>query len=398
MALDRLSLPLAGKVIAFILLCVGLIALFRLAPPFRAGKIAVDDFVEYWAAGRLSLHGAYTYSPKELLVLEQRAGWRYGDPTPMWNPPWTLPLVMPFGIFDYPVSRLLWFAANTAIIIFCACLIYRFYGGPPARRWLAPLIAFTFLPTLIMLIVGQSSAVVLLGAVLLLLWAERGVWWLAPLAMLLITFKPHILYLVPLAFFLWTVGNNRWSLLFLSATGIGAAAGLAAIFNPHIIQQYFYGISHNHIAQFPTPTIGRALVYFVGFSHVWVQFVPMALSVIWLCLHWWKNRIDWNWRGEIPLIAAVSVLASPYAWPLDYVVLLLAVLPMAASLLQRPMDRVLLLALVIYLAIEAATLWCLGHGHGFFSLIWLAPSLAGWCLLVARLTHFDRGLAQLPAL
>jgi hypothetical protein len=100
---NRLSLRWAGKAIAYILLCLGVIALFRVSAPRPAsGKIAVDDFVEYWSAGRLSLKGAYTYSPGELLALERQAGWRYGEPTPMWNPPWTLPLIMPFGIFDYP--------------------------------------------------------------------------------------------------------------------------------------------------------------------------------------------------------------------------------------------------------------------------------------------------------
>ena len=395
---DRLSRPLVGKVIAFILLCASVIVLFRFAPLLSAGKTSVDDFVEYWSAGRLSLKGAYTYTPGELLALERQAGWRYDDPTPMWNPPWTLPLIMPFGIFDYQTSRLLWFVVNAAILLFCASVLWRLHGGPPARTWLAALIAFTFLPTIIMLMVGQSSAVVLLGAVLFLVWAERGAWWQAALAMLFITFKPHILFLVPLVFLFQAIGNRRWALLFLSGTGICAALGVASMINPLIIRQYLYGMGHNHLAEFATPTFGRALRYLIAPGKVWPQFVPMVLSVIWLCLHWWKNRFAWNWKNQMPLLAAVSVLASPYAWPLDYVVLLLLVLPAAAWLHQRGVDRVLLLALVFYLAIEAATLWRLWHAHGFFSFIWLAPSLAGWCFLVAQLTHSDRRLDKWGAL
>lgn len=345
--------------------------------------------MEYWSAGRLSLNGGCTYSPGELLSLERQAGWGYGKPTPMWNPPWTLPLIMPFALFDYPVSRLLWFVSNAAIVLFCASFLWRFYGGRPERMWPAGLIAYTFLPTIIMLTVGQSSAVVLLGAVLFLAWSERGAWWQASLAMLFITFKPHLLYLVPLAFLLWAVGNRRWAQLLLSGTGIAAAAGLCAISNPHIFQQHLYAISHNHLAQFQTPTIGRALMSLTGLREVWPQFIPMMLSVIWLFVHWWKKRCTWNWGREMVIISTVSVLASPYAWPLDYVVMLLAILPMAAALLKRGLDRVLVLALVFYPAIEAATVWRLLHPNGFYGFLWLAPALAWWCYFVARLIHFD---------
>jgi hypothetical protein len=62
---------------------------------------------------------------------------------------------------------------------------------------------------------------------------------------------------------------------------------------------------------------------------------------------------------------------------------------MAARLLKRGMDRVTVFALVSYLAIAVATLRGLWHGHGLYRFLWLAPALAGWCYLVAWITHFD---------
>src|SRR5262249_15787502 len=56
------------------------------------------DYVEYWSAGRLCATGHNSYSREELLDLQQQVGWTESRALMMWNPPWTLPLVMPFGI------------------------------------------------------------------------------------------------------------------------------------------------------------------------------------------------------------------------------------------------------------------------------------------------------------
>ena len=59
-----------------------------------------DDYVEYWAAGRLNLQGENPYSPELLLPLERGAGRDTDEAIMMWNPPWTLALAMPFGLMD----------------------------------------------------------------------------------------------------------------------------------------------------------------------------------------------------------------------------------------------------------------------------------------------------------
>ena len=60
-----------------------------------------DDFVEYWAAGRLNATGQNPYDGELLLPLEREAGRDTDEPIMMWNPPWTLTLVMPFGAMGF---------------------------------------------------------------------------------------------------------------------------------------------------------------------------------------------------------------------------------------------------------------------------------------------------------
>src|SRR5947207_1920622 len=57
-----------------------------------------DDFVEYWAAAKLTLNGENPYDPAKLLPLQQAAGRDTDEAIMMWNPPWSLAVVLPLGV------------------------------------------------------------------------------------------------------------------------------------------------------------------------------------------------------------------------------------------------------------------------------------------------------------
>src|SRR5262245_20872546 len=123
------------------------------------------DFVEYWAAGHLNAAGANPYDPDLVHELERQTG-RTEPGVLMWNPPWTLTLVMPFGVLPVRLAHVLWLLMQFAALGLAADLLWRLYGGDAGRRWLAWLVAFTFLPSLFALTAGQVAPLILLGAVL----------------------------------------------------------------------------------------------------------------------------------------------------------------------------------------------------------------------------------------
>src|SRR5262245_1983579 len=101
----RLRLLLAVLVVA----CAGL-AWQLVRAPGAGLELPLFDFVEYWAAGRLNAHGENPYDPERVHELERQAG-RTEEGVLMWNPPWTLTLVMPFGLFParlVQTAQLLW--------------------------------------------------------------------------------------------------------------------------------------------------------------------------------------------------------------------------------------------------------------------------------------------------
>lgn len=376
--------PWLRQFLAVLLLGACLIALFRLSPQLVRSK-TVQDFVEYWTAGRLNLAGADPYSPEQFVPLATTgspAAWR---PVMMWNPPWILPLVMPFGALDYSFSRVLWLISQAAIVLLSASFIWRFYQGPLALSWVAWLIAVTFLPTLFMLQAGQVSAVMLLGVVLFMMFTQRQVWWLASLSMLLISIKPHTLYLIILAYLVWAISQRRWSLIAGSGIGICLFTCIALLFNPLVLTQYLYAIKHHPPTYWVTPTIGGMLRYFLGGEKVWLQFVPSALGVTWFCFHWWKERVTWKWPEQMPLLLMVSVLTTSYGWTFDYVVLIPVILSVATAVYQQGLSPATLLAIGLYLAIEVVTLAVHWRFQDYFAFVWLVPALAGWYFLMVRL-------------
>src|SRR5437660_10371433 len=107
-ATTRRSVLVAGCGLALIFIACGwLLARFYSDPAF----LPPDDFLQYWAAGRLNATGGNPYDADQLLPL-QRSAHRPDDKPAvvMWNPPWALTLAMPFGLLPPRTAQLLWLA------------------------------------------------------------------------------------------------------------------------------------------------------------------------------------------------------------------------------------------------------------------------------------------------
>ena len=374
------------RVLILGLLLVGVVILFRLAmvqltdPRF----LFFDDFVEYWSAGKLNLTRGNPYDPEQLTILQLQTGRVENVPIMMWNPPWTLTLVMPFGALPYSVSRVLWLLLNIGIIFLGVDWAWRFYEGPEKYRWVAWLVAFSFGPSLRVLKIGQISPLLLLGVVGFLYFNEHQRSWWAGAALSLITVKPHLVYLVGLAVLCWAIDNRRWSVLLGGGLALSVAMGIAWGINPALVRQYRYALLHYPPEQWATPTLGAVLRALFGPEKVWLQFIPAFMGSIWFVLYWRRHHAAWVWREQLPLIILVSVLTSAYGWVFDHAILLLALLPVALALLRanwksRPGDKIGLL--VVYLIVDGLVLFSSMEQLWYW---WLVPFFLGWYLLSQR--------------
>jgi hypothetical protein len=313
----------------------------------------------------------------------ERAAGRKTEVLLMWNPPWTLALAMPLALFSYPVSHLIWVILSVVMILVATDWTWSLFGGSTQKRWLAAVIAFTFLPTFHALRIGQISPILLLGIVGFLHFESNKRFWLAGAFAALLAIKPHLLYLVCISILVWSVRRRRWGILSGGAIVLFSATLTAVMFNPHVITQYLSAIRAGSPLVWMTPTFGSLLTKLFGRERTWLAFLPMMAGLFWLGLYALRNRADWMWADRIPLLLLVSVVTAPFGWSYDQVVLIPVLLHAMIQLFATCRRLIMYSAIISYLAIDIAAFAFHARFNDFW-LIWLAPVLLIWYLFAQR--------------
>jgi hypothetical protein len=352
--------------------------------------LGLADYIAYWSAGYVSIHGGHPYSIDELAQVQYDTGWRRDDtqvtdkglpwPNVMYYPPWTLTIVIPFGLLPYGLSRLLWLIFHLALCLGCADVYWRYCGGPVPYRWVSWLLCFTFLPTLIVLKIGQIAPLILLGVVGFLVCekprGQRRLDWLAGAAASLVVIKPHLTYLFGPALLLWAVERRRWSVL-LGAVLTGLAfMALPWLLDPQLFQGYFDTSLHHLPRQNKCPTVSTVLRLLVDEKAFWLSFVPTVLGLVWFAFYWRRHPQTWDWSEQLPILLFVSFLTTSYgAWSFDLVVLLVPVIQMAVWLWHNPQRLLVAAAVGCYVILNVLMLVINLLGVDYMWFIWVTPLL-----------------------
>jgi hypothetical protein len=334
------------------------------------------DYIAFWTAGRLVVTGGDPYAPDQRLPLQAELGWTESTPMMMWNPPWALPLFMPFGAAGFTESWPFWLFLLLGCILLSADRLWLFHGGPERLRPLAWLLGLTFFPALVVLQKGQTSPFVLLGVTGFLLCERKRHDLLAGACGVLVAVKPHLAYLFWLFLLVWAIDRRRWSILLGGALTGAAAVGVALLASPHVLDGYWRLLTTGaplEAHQLP-PTLGAVLRYGLGMEHRWLQFVPMLLALAWAGPYWWRQRRTWNWGEQLPLLLLLSLMTIHYgAWSYDMVILLVPLVQAAVWTLELPHRQGRSLAIAGY-ALGSGAAFFLSMRHApFHWFVWIAP-------------------------
>ena len=303
----------------------GLVAYFFLS---RSAELRTNvserDSVAYWSAGQLLLHHQNPYDAGHVLELERQQGYKQNKPLVLRTPPWSLFLVLPLGLANAFWAWLLWIAVSLGALLLAMRLCWKMYGvGVPQNLfWL---VGYTFAPVPACLVAGQMGIVLLLGLVLFLLW-EPDRPFLAGAALILPFAKPHLLSLFWFAFLFWLVTRRKSAVAGGFAAAFVAATASSLLFDPSVFRHYREMLYHASIGNEFIPAFSGVVRLIFFHRLFWVQFIPMAIGLLWCVWFCFVHRPDWNWREHAPALMVVSVLTTPYSWLTDEVVLLPAIL------------------------------------------------------------------------
>ena len=377
------------RITLWVLLILSIYVLIRVAPVFTKPEIIPgDDFVRFWAGGKLNLQGENPYDLQRIAKLQIEAGDLTSGQNAnsiMLNPPWAISLIMPFGLFAYPLSRLVWLISSTFLILISSLILLRIYSHNPKHHGLVLLAVFIFAPTISMLEKGQITALILLGITGFLYFAtiERNDW-LAGVCLALVSIKPQMIVLFWIVLLLWIIQQRRWLIIISTLITVLSLTLLAMIFNPHVIQQYLGMLQSYKISEWAVPTIGSYLRFFwFGTDRFWLQFLPTVIGIIWLLYYWYRHQGSWSWVNELPIILLISMVVSPYSWTYDLVILIPAIILAAIWIPTENKRWIALLLIILFLGINILDL-VLHMKLDDFWFIWVAPALLIWFLLVRR--------------
>jgi hypothetical protein len=350
----------------------------------RSPSLNLNDFLVYWSAGRQLVIGSNPYGSTEVMALERSMG--YGKPTAfvLRNPPWTLPLVLPFGLLPFSTAQFVWLIVGLLallVALYWLTAVYPLPGKLSLAGWIA---AGLFIPAGVALAIGQIGPLVLLGIAGFLRFERAQQDKRAGALLILAAFKPHLLLLFWLALFLWSYHRRSWQVLtgFLSALLVASLTACAV--DPRAFEQYFFLWRQGEIVREVIPTLSGFLLLAAGTGRYWLQFFPSALAAAWLVWHWLRHRDRWNWIEQAPLLLLVSLLATSYSFPFDQIVLLPCVLQMVSRLRSAGRGTVGFAA-ASYIAINAGLLALILMQRTTFWYVWTIPAWLILYLLLSRI-------------
>jgi hypothetical protein len=354
----------------------------------------LEDFVEYWAAGRLNAAGGNPYDPAAMLREQQHIGWTDSAPVMMYNPPWTLALAMPMGVVEFRLARSIWLPFQLFLTLWSASRLWILYGGAPERTVRAWFVALLWSPTILALRFGQLSPVILVGLVGFLWCVLRRRDFAAGAFLALTAVKPQLVALVWVPFILWVYADRRWKALAGAATCVLGSTVAATLTNPLVFAQYFdLMASTPPTLTFESPNIATVLRVFSRTQGSWPQYVPTVLGaalVVWL---WHSRRKSWDWRRQMPGLVLISCLLTSYGgWAFDLVVLLVPIVALAALLVRIPRRSLAAIGGAVFLGVSSLAFGMHAAHVPQAAFIWMTPVVAAAWWPLTRAARRDERL------
>ena len=330
-------------VLSFVLLALVLAQ----STPDDLAAFSGHDFTQYYSAARLLVQRANPYDPVALLAQERSIGWLAADPILMWNPPWTIALVLPLIVLPFGLAAWVWLVLNLGLMLVCGAVLWRVIAPDDRRYWLGIILAFIYLPTFQALRIGQISPWLLAGITgfLVAVRCKRDA--LAGASLVLLTIKPHISFIFLFAVACWIVRERRWRVLIGGAVTLAAACAVVGLISPAVFAQYLR-VAAGPPLYWRSATLGTWLRSGFGAEQHWLQFSPSVIGLLLFVVWALRHKGEWNWPRLAPGLLLASTIFAAYGWPFDQVVLLPLVVVLFARLhfLSRR-QRVVLISLYV---------------------------------------------------
>jgi Glycosyltransferase family 87 len=323
-----------GTAMAILVILVAIAEFF-----WNAANPTDRDFISFWGAAQLALTGdpAAAYDQAKLHAVQSaEVTFVNGDGMPFPYPPAFLLLIAPFGLLPFAASLALWSAATFAVYF---VVVRRMF---PQSGWLAA----AFPPIFINAAIGQNAfvtAAIFIGGMLLLQRRPFA----AGLLLGCLVIKPQLGPFLPIAL----LAARQWRAIAGAAiSSVGLLAVGAVVFGLAVTEAWlaqmplYVNIGRDGLVGWHKMASAYAAMRQAGAGLELAFAVHLLIAATAALLVWRVWRSEAEAPAKAGMLAAATLLASPYVFPYDAVLLVVAFFWLA----QRGAA-----------ALPLAILWCL---------------------------------------
>ncbi len=289
--------------------------------------LGTHDFIQLWTAFRLFIVDKNFYDPALIGPLEYALGWNEVTPLLVWYPPWLFTVMGPvLSLESFAHSARLWTICNIFFLVGSIRLLSSLYWRdevpiPPIVLTLA------FIPVAQCFDFGQTSLLILFFITLFVWASSRGHSFLMALSFVVLSVKPHPLYLFHFCAAIWIIRERNWKLIGYFLLLFLTLLTFTFIISPTAIPNWLHSFSSP-----PMHWITVTLAGFCRFSWslitdgevinwpVWG--IPLATLVGFSC--WYASRVradpafTIDWLKIAPPLTALSIFTAPYGFLYDH--------------------------------------------------------------------------------
>jgi hypothetical protein len=359
-----------------------LIAIVAIQMESRNGN---RDFITYWSAGQMLVHGHNPYDADLTLTLERSVGFTNPIVAIVSNPPVILPLVAPLGFFNASVATGIW----TAFLVSCFLLSLRaIWSALDRPRGYIYWLGVCFAPILTCVMAGQIGILLLLSVALFLQF-HRSRAFMAGVALVPCALKPHLFIPFGIALLLWIISRGQYRFFAGFLVALIALASIATAIDRHAWSQWFQWMRTFNAVNLFQPDLSKMFRLLVRPDAIWLQFVPEIIASVWAAWYFWTRRSKWDWMQQGLLLLIISVGCAPYAWFTDESILLV---PLIAGAYRATAANRTLLPCALILAVAVTELFK-GNWIGTTYYLWTIPAYLLWYIYATRQSRGSAYLA-----
>jgi hypothetical protein len=304
------------------------------------GDFGRRDLVAFWSGVHAVSQGQSPYDQDALIAAQKLTA--SAGPRITHNPPWTLVLLYPILSAPFNAVVVLYFFLNVLLLLLSAGLAqeYFFVRVVPDSKISAEargraeaftlLSIFCFIPSYMVLMIGQLTVFVLFFLLVSLTLMRGGREFLAGLAFVPVSMKPHLISLVIIGVFAKVLIERKFQFIAGFLLGLAILVFATELMRPGIYAEWVQSASdaHNQINSTLVAFVRQEIQEHYAIVPLWpviaIPLVAMIVTAMWIaCM-----ARSFCLEKSLPYLLCLSLLFAPHAWLYDYVLLVCLFIPL----------------------------------------------------------------------